>query len=242
MKLFTHLTAVVFTAGIALASLGTFSPAIAQQEGNMNTVYELAINKVKEGKFAEFKDARATFITEMKKVEGAGIDGAFQSFFTMPGQNDTEVFIGITEWASMQDFGKAAEELMPTDAFKNYFQTFDQLAYVLLTPEDGKPFDVQTILKDGQVVEFAVRSVKEGQEGVFADKRKAFFDKVAEQKGYLFDREFVTVDGKARAVIIAWESMESFQQALGALSQLPEMGEFFSVLDVQAYQVGQLVQ
>lgn len=159
----------------------------------------------------------------------------------MPIKNDSEVYVGITEWRSMGAFGKAGATLVPTSAFKNYFQTFDQLAYVQLRPEDGVVLDMASLMKPGQAIEFAVRKPKAGQEGVFAERRKAFFDKVAVQKGYVFDKELVAIDGSTQAVIIVWESMADFQNALGALSKMPEMGGFLSILDVQAYQATQLV-
>ena len=206
---------------------------------SINTIYELAINKVKPGRLADFKAARAAFITEMKKAEGVGPDAAYQSFFTMPGENETEVFVGVTEWSSAEDFAAAAAQLMPTEAFRNYFQTFEQLAYLQLCPEDGKPFNLQKIAGDDFVIEFAARTVKPGQEHLFAEKRRAFFDAVGAQPGYLFDREFVAIDSDVKAVIIAWASQADFQNALGALSQMPEMGDFFSILNVQAYQATQ---
>ena len=210
-------------------------------ELSSDTIYELAINKVKPGRLAEFKAARAAFITEMKKTKGVGSDAAYQSFFTMPGENDSEVFVGVTEWNSAEDFAGAAAQLMPTDAFRNYFQTFEQLAYLQLRPKDGASFDLQQIAGDNLVVEFAARTVKSGQEHLFTAKRKAFFDAVAAQPGYLFDREFVAVDGDVKVVVIVWASQADFQNALGALSQAAEMGDFFSILDVQAYQATQQV-
>lgn len=206
---------------------------------SISTIYELAINKVKPGRLADFATARAAFIAEMKKVEGVGPDAAFQSFFTMPGENETEIFVGITEWNSSEDFAAAAAQLMPTAAFQNYFDTFEQLAYLQLRSEDGRPFDLQQIMGEGLVVEFAARTVKPGQEGLFAARRQAFFAAVAAQPGYLFDREFVAPDSGVKAVIIAWASQADFQNALGSLSQMQEMGDFFSILDVHAYQATQ---
>lgn len=205
------------------------------------TIYELAINQVKPGCLADFKVARAAFITEMKKTQGVGPDAAYQSFFTMPGENESEVFVGVTEWNSAEDFANAAVQLAPTAAFQNYFQTFEQLAYLQLRLADGEPFDLAHITGNGHTVEFAARTVKPGQEHLFAAKRKAFFDVIAAQPGYLFDREFVAIDSDVKAVIIAWESQADFQNALGTLSQMAEMGDFFSILDVQAYQATQQV-
>ncbi len=37
-------------------------------------------------------------------------------------------------------------------------------------------------------------------------------------------------------VMIGWESQAEFMSALGALSQMPEMGAFFGIIDASAYQ------
>jgi len=204
------------------------------------TIYELAINKVKEGKTADFKVARANFIAEMKKEDGVGIDGAFQSFFTTAADiNPEDVTVGITKWASADAFDKAVEHLMPLEVTQKYFETFDQLAYLLLKPEDGKSFDLNTLLEDAQVMEFAVRKTKDDKKDVFAEKRKALFDKIAGYEGYVFDREFVAVDGSTNAVVIVWESMKDFQNA-AEIFQLPEFGDFMSIVDVQTYQATQV--
>ena len=50
-----------------------------------------------------------------------------------------------------------------------------------------------------------------------------------------FDREFVTVDGQ-NVVMIGWENQSDFMTALGTLSQMPEMGAFFGIIDASAYQ------
>jgi len=208
---------------------------------NKQVIYELAINKVKEGKSGDFKNARANFLVEMKKEDGCGNDGAWRSFFTTdPEIRAEDVLVGMTKWESIDAFNKAAEHLMPLEVTKNYFGTFDQLAYLQLQTEDGESFDLNKLFKDGQVVEFAVRETKEGKEDVFAEKRKAFFDKLATYDGYIFDREFVAVNGTVHGVIIAWESPEVFQKAAETVFGLPEYGDFMSITDMKAYQATQV--
>ena len=97
-------------------------------------------------------------------------------------------------------------------------------AFVQIKPLDGEPFILENYINtSGQVLEVAVRRPLEGQREAFDAGRDAFFGRVAEQPGYIFDREFITADGW-QAVLIGWEDMGSFQAALGAVSQGPEMG------------------
>jgi heme-degrading monooxygenase HmoA len=236
------LTIVLFGGG--QSHFFSFFPGLSAngQSTSSDTIFELAINKVKPGQLDFFKFSRETFVAKMLKEKGVGPNPTFLSFFTLSGELDTEVYIGLTEWDSQEAINQAAQNLGPTRVFKNYAKTFDQLAYVRMKPEDGQPFDINQIVKKGQVVEFAVRTVKPEFVDDFPERRKAFFDIVAEQKGYVLDREFVAVEGDELVVIIAWDSLEDFQNALQNLTQKPEMQEFFSILDVTAYQASQKVE
>lgn len=86
------------------------------------------------------------------------------------------------------------------------------------------------------MLEVAVRTVKEGNEGEYDAKRKAFFDLIAQQKGYIFDREFTDLQTGDKVVLIGWKSMEDFQKGAGFLQTQAQMGEFFGILNVKAYQ------
>jgi len=111
-----------------------------------NKIYEIAVRKVKAGKDKEFVKARETFIAELKKQGGAETDREFKSFFSMPQPDDTDVFIGMTRWESMEAFAKAGEKLMPTSAAQNFFSTFDMKAYVQVVPVKGD-FDLDAVAK-----------------------------------------------------------------------------------------------
>ena len=77
---------------------------------------------------------------------------------------------------------------MPQDVTKNYFGSFDPLAYVLLETLDGAAFDVESIKKEGQVVEFAIR--KGTTDDAFGEARETFFGSLENYEGYQFAREF----------------------------------------------------
>ncbi len=236
------LTIVLFGGG--QSHFFSFLPGLSAngQSTNSDTIFELAINQAKPEQAEEFKSTREAFVAEMLKEEGLGPNPTFLSFFTLSGELESEVYVGLTEWASMDAIQQAAQNLGSDPVFKNYAATFDPLAYVRMKPEDGKPFDINDILKEGQVVEFAVRTVKPEFVDDFPERREAFFDRVAEEKGYILDREFVAVEGDERVVIIAWDSPENFQNALQNLTQKPEMEQFFSILDVQTYQASQRIE
>jgi hypothetical protein len=116
-----------------------------------------------------------------------------------------------------------------------FFGTFYMKAFVAVQPADGGNFKLDDCIKDGNVLEVAVRTVKEGNENDFEAKRKGFFDLIAQQEGYLFDKDFIDLQTGDKVVLIGWKSMEDFQKGAGYLQTQPQMGEFFGILNVKAY-------
>lgn len=197
---------------------------------------EIAIRKVKEGQYDGFATARTAFISKLKAQEGVQKDWEFKSFFTMPQPDDTDVYVGMTRYTSPEAMQRIAGELMQAPEAGQFFGTFDMKAFVAVQPADGGEFRLEDHLREGSVLEVAVRTVIEGKEDEFDAKRRAFFDLIAQQDGYMFDREFVDLQTGDKVVLIGWASMEDFQKGAGFLQTQPQMGEFFSILDVKAYQ------
>lgn len=205
------------------------------------SVMEIAIRKVKAGQDAEFAAARSALIARLKEQPGVEKDWEFKSFFTMPGTDDTDVFVGMTRYENVDAVSRISEELMSSDEAQNFFGTFDMKAFVLVKPADGRGFVLEQYLQSPEhVLEVAVRTPTVSEEE-FQSGRDAFFAAAAEQPGHIMDREFVDLQSGARVVLILWESVEAFQNALGVLQGRPEMGVFFGMIDVQAYQAVQLV-
>ena len=202
-----------------------------------NTPLEIAIRRVKAGQEDAFVAARSNLIQLLKAQEGVEKDWEFHSFFTMPTPDETDVFVGMTRYDSVETVGRISDKLMSSPEAGAFFSTFDMKAFVMVTPTDGQPFKLEDVIQnDGQVLEVAVRTPKAGMEDQFQSLRDAFFGKAAEQPGYIMDREFVDLQSGANVVLIAWESQEAFQNALGHLQTQPEMGAFFGAIEAQAYQ------
>jgi len=205
------------------------------------SVMEIAIRKVKKGQDNAFVEARSNFIKALKTQSGVEKDWEFKSFFTMPEPDDTDVFVGMTRYESPEAMGKISEKLLSSPEAQNFFATFDMRAFVVVKPADGGPFKLEDIITSpNQVLEVAVRQPKAGMETQFQSARDAFFGVVATQPGYLMNREFIDQQSGVNVVLIAWETLGDFQNALGVLSDKEEMGAFFSIIDVQAYQALQL--
>lgn len=205
-------------------------------EMEQNSLMEIAIRKVKAGKDEAFLKARNAFINKLKDQDGIERDWEFKSFFTMPEPDETDVFVGMTRYESAAAMQKIADKLMQSPEANQFFNTFDMKAFVAVQPADGGDFKLEDHIGKENVLEIAVRTVKQGHEADFEAKRKTFFDLIAQQDGYLFDREFIGLQSGDKVVLIGWKSFEDFQKAAGFLQKQSEMAEFFGILDVKAYQ------
>jgi len=244
IKYFTKIS--LFSLGLAVLISCNQSPKQAEETDNsqietenkmeQKSVLEIAIRKVKEGQDEAFVNARTAFINKLKAQDGIQKDWEFKSFFTMPEPDNTDVFVGMTRYESAEAMQKVADNLMQSPEAGQFFGTFDMKAFLAVQPADGSDFKLEDHINAGNVLEVAVRTVKEGNEAVYDTKRKGFFDLIAQQEGYLFDKEFIDLQTGDKVVLIGWKSMEAFQQGAGYLQTQPQMGDFFSILNVKAYQ------
>ncbi|RMG22426.1 MAG: hypothetical protein D6730_16390 [Bacteroidetes bacterium] len=236
---------IAFACVALITSCGT-NKKVNQTQNNktMTPVYEIAINQAKDGNVQNFLDTRGKFVEVLGKEENTLNEGKWKPFFTVdPNLVLDEILIGMTHWNSMQGFGETAMKLMPQDVTKNYFASFNPLAYGLLETVDGKPFDMETIKKEGNVVEFAIRKGKTAD--AFGEKRETFFKSLENYDGYKFAREFKFYELDAQgmpklaentqAVIIVWENSEKFQAAATPIFGSKEYADFSSLIDVKSY-------
>lgn len=208
------------------------------------SMYEIAINQAKEGQLETFLATRSNFVKVLGKEEATLNEGKWKPFFTViPDLDLGNILIGMTHWNSMEGFGEAAARLMPQQVAKDYFASFNPLAYALLETVDGKLFDFATIKSEGLVVEFAIRKGKTAD--AFGEKRDAFFNSLNNYDGYKFAREFKvhklneqgipSLAENTQAVIIVWENAEKFQAAATPIFGTKEYQDFASNLDVETY-------
>lgn len=235
---------------IAISALTLFSCSISEKtnqsknQNNMTPLYEIAINQAKNGNVQNFMDTRAKFVDVLGKEENTLNEGKWKPFFTVdPSVKLDEILIGMTHWNSMQGFGETAMKLLPLEVSKNYFASFDPLAYGLLETVDGKAFDMESIKIEGNVIEFAIRKGKVSD--AFGSTREAFFKSLENYEGYKFAREFkfYELDEKGmpnlaentQAVIIVWENLENFQAAATPIFASEEYANFAELIEVKSY-------
>lgn len=232
-----------------LKTLGMISAAAAilasMAVADTNSVYTLSVQQVPKGAAAKVAVTRAGFLTAVQQQNGLTEDNNFVSFFTFPTPPTQTVIVGFTEWESGKALAAAQKNVMGSPAAGAYMQAIDMQALLALVTADGSKFELSEMISDPDtVVEFAVRRPKEGMEEEFVEKRKAFFDAVAQHPGHLFSQEFVMPEGATElvgkgsdwtAVLIGWDSTAAYQTALGALGQQPEFGAFQGTIEALTY-------
>lgn len=210
----------------------------------MQSIFEIAINQSKEAQHENFLSTREKFVEILGQEKATLNEGKWKPFFSVaPDVNVDRILVGMTEWSSMEGFGEAAGRLMPQPVAVNYFASFDPLAYALLEPVDGATFDMESIKKEGQVVEFAIRKGKNAD--AFGPKRNTFFNSLEAYDGYKFAREFKvyklspegmpTPSENTQAVIIVWENAEKFNEAAPKIFGSSEYQNFADEIEVEAY-------
>ena len=204
-----------------------------------NPIFEVAVRMVKDGMKEQFVEERSKFITTLKAQEGVSNDREFMSFYAMPQPDEREVFIGMTQYASPEVLQAVQGKIY--SAFAPFAETMDLKAYVFVQPTEGGDFDLGTLATgEGQVLEVAVRRVKEGQEEAFETARQAFVGWLDQQEGVKGSWEFQVVSGqdteRLTVGMSVYESQEAFQAIAGQVQQLPEAGRYFTTFDPVALQ------
>ncbi len=235
---------IAFACLALITSCGINKNVNQSKSKKMSSIFEIAINQSKDGQHQAFLNSRAKFVEVLGNEAATLNEGKWQPFFTVaPDLNLDHILIGMTHWNSMEGFGEAAARLMPQQVAIDYFSSFNPLAYALLEPVDGKSFDMNTIKKEGAVVEFAFRKGKTSD--AFGQARETFFNSLENYDGYQFAREFKVyklseagvpaLAENTQAVIIVWENAEKFQAAATPIFGTAEYQNFAANLEVETY-------
>ena len=208
---------------------------------NNDYVTEIAVRQVKPGKLESFKKRRASFVGALKKQKGIVADREFASFYALPQPDETEVFIGMTTYESLDTQAKLQRNFGLLFKFLPFMMTMNMKAYVYVQPTEGPAFDLKKLAaKPGQVLEVAVRRVENGSGEAFHAKRKAFDDLLSRQDGALESYEFDVVKGNdadgLTVGMTVYESQEAFERISSTLMQEPITQDYFATFTPVAVQ------
>ena len=203
-------------------------------------IYEIAVRQVKDGKKTDFEIARTTFIEKLVVQKGVSNDREFNSFYSLPTPDKLETFIGMTQYESYKTPKKVQSNMGLVSKFLKFKKSMDLKAYVFVQPIEGGDFNLATLTKkQGQILEIAVRRVKEGKEGEFQKMKKAFVDKLSKEDGVIQSWEFKVVGGnnteRLTVGMTVYENQEKFQK-IGQATQTWTESAFFGAFEPVALQ------
>lgn len=205
----------------------------------MTEVHEIAIRKVKPGRGVDFRKRRAAFIRVLKQQSGAGTDREFESFLAMPQPDDTEVFIGMTTYDSLQANARIQRNPKVVWDFLRFARTMDLKAYVYVQPIEGPSFSLAELASQpGQVLEVGVRRVKDRAR--FQATRPPFIEMLSAQPGVGASWEFEVVKGKniedLTVGMTVYDDRASAEAAIGQLIEHPTTQAYFETFEPVALQ------
>ncbi|MEO0604936.1 MAG: hypothetical protein AAF211_26120, partial [Myxococcota bacterium] len=162
---------------------------------------------------------RDAFVAQLVEELGVGTDREFEAFvdfgtFMPPAP---PVFIGMTQYDSVDDFTAAGEALGTSPEAGAFFASFTPEAFTALRPlEPDTDVDLAGIANgDGQVLEVAVRDLSTYSDFVEADyesSRDAFLPLLAMQPGFVAEFQWVSaLDPNVVVGMTVYESADAFQ-------------------------------
>lgn len=211
-------TLALATACGASPSSGPASPAAS------GAVVELAVRRLGEGQdVGAFEASRDAFVARLREQDGVATDRELHAFFDFRAQAEptSPVFVGMTEYASLEAFEAAGEALGASPEAAAFFATFTPEAFTALRPlSPAAAVDLASIAdRPGQVLEIAVRdlSAYEGFDAAeYEGARDAFLALLREQPGFVAEHQWVSVlDPNTVVGMTVYESQEAFFGVLG---------------------------
>lgn len=224
------------TFAVAVVFIGC-TPGIHAQESYKGTVTEIAVRQLnQEQDVNDFEQARDSFIALLKQQKGVNADREFASFldFSTFAAPEPAVFIGMTEYESLEAFMAASQALGPSEEAATFFATFNPKAFTALRPlSSNDRYDLTRIANTaGQVLEVAVRdfsSYENFDQADYATKRDAFLEALVQQEGVVAEYQWVSVlDPNIAVGMTVYESAEAFQTVASSAFAQSEVAAAFA--------------
>jgi hypothetical protein len=206
-----------------------------------DSVTEIAIRIVKEGKSDEFMETRKNFIAILKQQDGVLADREFQSFYALPKPDERDVFIGMTDYETYKTVGKVQGKIGVVSKFLKFNKNMDLKAYVFVQQTEGPKFNLKTLASgSGEILEVGVRKVKPGMESHFNEYRKKFVELLSSYEGVKESYELKVVGGKdidgLSVGMTVYKTKEAFMKLAEPIMKEEITQKYFSTFDVVASQ------
>ncbi|MBT3209917.1 MAG: hypothetical protein HN704_01055 [Bacteroidetes bacterium] len=199
-----------------------------------NGIYEIVVRKVKTNNKKVYQKARNDYFKEIQNHDGFVKNKEFSAFYPTTEDEKSDVFVGITQWESLEQSGKSGESLMKTPVAENYFSSFRFTLYSQLSTIDNEEFDIEELSSD-RVLEILVYKEKRGNENEIKSKFENYLSEISKQSGFIVNRNFNSSTDNLKAVFVLWESKNAFNESSKSTLAKNAKKTFHSSVEIKAY-------
>lgn len=200
-------------------------------------VVEIAVRRLEPAQDVDaFAAARDAFVDRLRAQPGVGTDREFRAVvdFATFAAPEPPVYIGMTQYDSLDAFAAAGEALGMSPEAGAFFQTFTPEAFTALRPlEPETPVDLAAIAdRPGQVLEVAVRDLStypDFSPDDYTTSRDAFIELLRDQPGVVAEYQWVSaLDPDFVVGMTVYEDIDAFAavSASPTVAEAPETGAF----------------
>jgi hypothetical protein len=201
----------------------------------VSDMYEFIILRQKDA-VSNIRPQIGAYIEAARSMAGSIAAKHFQSFHALPQPDVLPVFILVFQWARHNATDGSLNQLQASSAFTSLIDVADIERHTMAEQVDGNLIDVATLASgDGQILEFVVRRIKEGQEEAYTPARKVIFSAMATNEAVINGYELRPVIGEdtERLTIgmVVYKDQASLQQI--DFMGNPAVLTFFSTFDIE---------
>lgn len=175
-------------------------------------------------------------MSRLRAQRGVQADRELRAFFDYgAGAAPTpEVFVGMTQYGSLESFQAAGEALGGSPEASAFFATFTPITFTVLGPlREETPVDIASIAGEaGQVLEIAVRDLSRYaafDDAAYGRARDAFLTLLTAQDGVVAEYQWRSVNEPSLVVgMTVYRSADAFQAVAtsSAIQEAPETAAF----------------
>lgn len=183
-----------------------------------------------------FEQARDAFVTRLREQPGVTADREFRAVFDFStgAPPAPQVFLGMTEYQSMDAFQRAGSALGTSPEAMRFFGTFQPITFTALRPlDEGTPVNLRGIAStSGQVLEVAVRDLSRYtgfDAAAYGRARDAFLTLLRAQPGVIAEYQWRSaLDANIAVGMTVYANQQAFQALATspALMQSPATAAF----------------
>jgi len=196
-------------------------------------IFELVVRKVKKNENKSYQKAYDDYFKEIGKHDGFVKNKEFVAFYPSQDLDKTDVYVGITQWESLKQYGNSSESLMRSALVQNYFSSFTFESYIHIIPADNKEFDFESVsVKSEKVLEILIYKENKGYN---KSKQENYINELLKQKGLIFTKNFNSVADNTKVILTYWDTKTTYNNSNDNIQLQQLKKEFYSTIKIKSH-------